>query len=264
MKLNTSILSLVIVLTLILGTNLTEAATPYESMMIAIQGWYQSNPETEFPSAEAQQVFEWRVGLERFDWDTRAERFLYYEHLLTEIGGQQFTHNNYRYNQKSIRAKMLDDYPFWSYSNEVISPSANFSNIYDWYKSNIVDTKEHLYWLRLFLSYVDNASNGVGTDAFLKTHSKSLNDICQQYIALISDADLSSREILNIDHFYSDLSIFAFTGDLADLILYRLAGFVQKASPVLTETTKKAVHNFIVPDYIDNNHAIKIYAAIVD
>ena len=240
------------------------AETPYDSMIRGINKWYANNPETKFPSAEAQQVFEWRVGLERFDWDTRAERFLFYEHLLVEIENQQFVHNNYRYNQKSIRAKMIEDYPFWSYSNEVISPSANFANIYEWYKSNIVDAKEHLHWLRLFLSYVDKTSDGIGTDAFLKIHSESLNEICQQYIALLSNLDMSSREMLNIDYYYSDLSFFAFTGDHVDLILYPLAGFAQKASPVLTETTKKALHNFIVPDYIDNTHAVKIYAAIVD
>lgn len=264
MKRNISVFSLIIVLSLTLATNLIEAAAPYDSMMLAIQDWYRSNPETKFPSAEAQQVFEWRVGLEKFDWDTRVERFWFYEKLLTEIGNQQFTHNNYRYNHKSIRAKMIDDYPFWSYSNEVISPSTNFANIYDWYKGNIIDMKEHLYWLRLFLSYVDNASDGIGTDAFLKTHAKSLNEICQQYIALLSNMDLSSREIMNIDYFYTDLSVFAFAGDHIDLILYPLAGFVQKASPVLTETTKTAIHNFIVPNYIDNNHAVRIYAALVD
>lgn len=61
---------------------------------------------------------------------------------------------------------------------------------------------------------------------------------------------------------FVDWLLFASSEDYADLILEPLAGFVQKASPVLSETTKKAILNFIVPDYIDNDHAVTIYAAI--
>jgi hypothetical protein len=247
---------------LLQGAFIVLAETPYDAMIMAIQRWHESNPEPRFKSADSKQVFEWRVSLEKFDYKMKVERFQFYERLLSEIGDRQFTHKDWRYNAKSIRAKMLTDYPFWDYTEAIIGPVANFGRLYDWYKENISSQREHLYWLRCFLSYVSDLRDH-DTEELLKLHHVSLNEICQQYIALLASSDLSPIEAMNIDYVYSELTVFASSQSVADELLSPLAEFTVEVGSALTEDTKDALISFIVPDYIDNDYAIKIYASIM-
>jgi hypothetical protein len=246
---------------LLQSMTIVSAETPYDSMIRAINRWYESNPKPSFKSADSQRVFGWRVSLEQFDYDTRVERFLFYEKLLAEIGEQQFTHNSYNYNANSIRAKMLKDYPFSQYTETMVGPATNFGNIYEWFQSNITNRKEHLYWLRLFLGYPYSMRDR-DKDVLVANHSESLNNICLQYIALLSASNLSSSEILNIDQVYEDSFIFMSTGDNVDSLLRPLSIFIAEVGYVLTEDSREAVISFLVPDYVDNDYAIKIYAVL--
>jgi len=249
------------IIVLLQSTTVARAETPYDSMMMAIQEWYKSNPKPTFKSPESKQVFEWRVQLETFNYETAVERFLFYQSLLQEIGDGQFTHDNWHFNSKSIRAKMLEDYPFWDYSDEVIDPISLFATTYEWFKSGITEDKEHIYWLRRLLFFASDIRDA-DRPRLTEHYSKELNDICRQYIAIAGQYK-SKSSIMNIDYLYSDLTIFASTVDPIDHLLTPLSYFVRKFATSLNQDTQDAIIGFILPDYVENDLAIKIYAALM-
>ena len=258
--------SLVVILSLILGTTAVEATASYDSMMSAIQNWYQSNPKIEFHSAEAQKVFEWRVALAKFDYVQKVERFGVHETLLNEIGDYEFSYDNYQYNSKSTRAKMLADYPFTTYDQTIVDPIVLFDKTYHWYTEAITDTREHIYWLRELLWFVHWLSDAGDNTTFCREYATELNEMCQQWIALIKTNEGMStrfwRDTYDI-YFDSEFSAKSYL-EKNDLTLRPLYFFVRDVAAALTDRTKDAIVKLIVPDYIDDDWAVRIYSVIVD
>jgi len=241
--------------------------TAYEEVLQAIDNWIETIPADHYKAVEGNQVFQWKVGLEKTPvWG--PEKFLYYTQLLEEIGGKEFVYEHYKFNEKSIRYYQFRHYAeyYLSTPQPTISPVDFFTQQYKFYKGHINSRNEQWVWLDGFFLFL-GGYYGDSQEDFV--HSLASNcyteviSVVEQYL-LLSDYMLNYNPdvIMNYNNYYSSYTVFASTASETDHVLGYLFSFVQRFNLKLDQTAKELILNFIIPKYQDNDFAIKLYAAL--
>jgi|LFRM01.1.fsa_nt_gb hypothetical protein len=247
------------------------AATPYEEMIQAMEAWIASNPRAEFDSAEAAQVFEWRVGLEKLGYQDR-ERFDFFRTLLDEIGDRQFVYQQNRYHKRSIQAKILESYPEAHIGEDgVPDPVAFFKDMRAFYKANISSITEQAYWINAFLDFLaDFRRYSVEPSVarrMVEEAGEEIHEVVVEFIAIAQYYLAESKdELKNIDYVYTNYSMVILLGSEAlDMFLRPLNRFADSLiASLMAKEDRQAIIDFLVPKYADNDTVVKIYSALIN
>jgi hypothetical protein len=237
----------------------------YQQMVAAMEAWLAGNPVRTFQSADAQQVFEWKVGLARLGSKDK-ERFMFYENLLSQIGTNGFSYNGYEYNQRSIRALMLRSYPSYDYcqgDREFVVPHLFFADLYAWYRTEVSARAEQCYWLWCFLGFFDTYFDAPTVDAIVSANRTTVHEIIVQYLALAhSYLAEHAEEVKNIGDVYADRVTVAIGQSDVDIMLSPLAAFCRRVGRLLTSEERSLITAFVIPDYATSDLAVQIYVAL--
>lgn len=254
------LLAMLSVCVAVVGQQPIAADDSYQRMMAAIDAWLADHEEPTFESPSAEQVFRWRVDIEKLSYD-RAERFAYFSKLLTEIGDIEFTYLGNVYNNRSLRALLVEYYPGHGPESSVF-----FGEMYAWYKGNVTTKREQIYWLRLFLDFLRDLDE---SDARKVVNSclEQIKDVIKQYLALVQYyVTEAPKEIEDINTVYTAPTLgirvyFDYVTDPKDLlrILANLAN--SEVGKLLPNDIKAMVVRFAVPAFADTDAAVHIYAA---
>lgn len=234
----------------------------YTDMILAIENWLESRPRPDFASTEQEQVFRWKVAIEQAGYDSE-DRFLVYQALLKEIGDKEFTYQHMVYNATSIRAFMLETYPFGvQRSAEIPRPDRFWADMYSWYQGHVSSKAEQMRWLEGFLSFLSHRS-GTDVDLLIEDHYDTIRDAIVQYLALLElylSGEIRSSSLLDV---YQTTTTFLVMGDAKEMAFHTLAQFANSdIASKLARNDKDMILAFVVPKYAHYDAVVRIYAAL--
>lgn len=149
----------------------------------------------EFATAEQEQVFRWRVALERAT--SLSDRFYVLRDILAELGDKQFVHNRDIYNPSSVRMRMLEAYPLSRSRRPETPPPKTITN---YYKQHVTTPGEQIAWLEAFLDFLSFLSES-DAGILMASQYNEIRELIIQYLALYQlyiDGYIRDEEVLHV------------------------------------------------------------------
>lgn len=250
-----------------------QAATTYDQMIAAIEAWLQSQPARVFSSPSAEQVFTWKVQLERagqYGYDERSIAWLQLASLASEIGTTQFEYQYYRYNASSVRARMVETYPFSTYgvrgTKGIPGVEDFFIESWLWFRENISSIQEQTYWLMLLLGCLgDMFMEDAEAIRVVTKYPDVIHELLIQYLACSHYyLEYNRDKIMQIRDIYRTTTTIATTWSAVDTVLLPLASFCKKVGVHLAAGDREMIVKFVIPKYADSDLAVSIYVALTE
>lgn len=257
-------LLLCLVATALLFSSGANEVNEYEIMIQAINEWLDSKEPAVFESADKEEIFEWKVAIEKTSY---GERFYTFSTILHEIGDKTFSYNYANYNASSLRVEMLRLYPeARKRKPQVEKPALFLEDMYSYYLRVVSSRQEQMLWLENFLWFFEELNDEESAFVF-ENHPQIVEDVLRQYLALAKVfLDGEESDLWDFDNVYKRMSTIIGNTELCrNELLEPLSMFVK--SPLfghLSEKYTDTIINFIVPDYTDIDTAVEIYVELTE
>lgn len=186
---------IILIFSILIPASADKNSDDYFSQAIyAIENWLESIPDKQYKSAASDEVFKWKVELEKCSFDN-YKKFVLYNKMLNEIGNKQFKYQRYIFNNKTLIYYQLDKYSnyytdYWDHnegSEEPVSPTHFLKETYQFYINNVETKEEQWDWINQFITLVSYSYYGAEEQYIASLRRESYNtvlEVLKQYIVL--------------------------------------------------------------------------------
>jgi len=265
-----------LLVTLFIIISVVALSTSFDEVISAIDSWLSSIPEKQYKEAEGQELFAWKLRIEKLNEVDYMEKFPVYGEIIADIKDLSFTYNKYLWSEKAARFRQIAYYDNYFYnhasgeSTELsIMPSEYLSQLFEYIQNNMNDKDELWLWLDYILKEFLSYSWHSGKDEFYGDIVLNARSYVEQILKLylVTSKELLEQPtglfrtspIINYDNYYSTYTVFASTQSPEEVVLSTLSMFSKYWKEYLTTEEKEMILNFVIPKYLDLDESVKIY-----